>query len=120
MLDARNLLFLLAASSLATGCPDASDDDDDSGGDSGGTSGDGDAGPCESYASKSAECLGASYYEALLGYCQSNLANADTVGEGCGAAYEQLLVCVSGLSCDEFVTQEPCADQQDAVGTACN
>lgn len=40
-------------------------------------------------------------------------------GEACGTAYEELFVCLSQLTCDEFNAPEPCSDEVAALETSC-
>lgn len=61
------------------------------------------------------ECI--AYSEAL---CQYQLAQyAMAYGEACATAYEELFVCLSQLTCDEYNAPDPCLDEVAAVDTNC-
>lgn len=40
-------------------------------------------------------------------------------GEACGTAYEELFVCLSQLTCDEYNAPDPCPDEVAALETSC-
>jgi hypothetical protein len=129
----KNLMFLLAAAPIATGCVVVSDDtaNDETTGDGDGdpttgdgdgdpttgdgdgdpTTGDGDGDPttgdgdggCNLYAMKLVECYGSLSYAEVLEECHESLELAGGGGALCVLAFEEYLVCLSELDCSEFV-----------------
>lgn len=76
---------------------------------------------CEVSCAVTSACQGVAVPDCLL-QCTAELVDAQTVSVTCGAAYEALEACVSGLSCDELAAHDadeegPCrsAAQQTAV-----
>lgn len=101
---------------LTDGQPDRPDGTPDRGG---GDSPGGERDPCLEYATREFECVG-SYYgygldyfraecEALLNYIVSY------IGEGCLAAYEEVLVCVAEQDCNSL----GCGSERAASDAAC-
>ena len=137
----HNLLFLLAAAPLATGCIVVTSDDvsdDSTSGDGDGdptttgdgdgdpTTGDGDgdgdpAGACEAYAAQYDACLGSQYYAENVAFCQEAIDyNTTEYGAECGAAIEAMFACLSLADCEVFETPDvACPDELAQVQLVC-
>ena len=77
---------------------------------------------CMTYTTQQDECYGPLTMECLdyyAAYCQYSLDNAARYGEMCPMAIEELLTCVSALSCEDLETNAGCETQEAAFGTAC-
>lgn len=98
---------------------------------------------CRPYADKTTACFteahGETYgynYLSQLGYCVAQFGYSDSLGEGCGDAYEDYFACLSNQDCESIVgdtpvddnggTDEeepptyPCQAEEDALDRACS
>ncbi len=76
---------------------------------------------CQGYTAKFDECYGLTmeclvYYDA---YCQYTLEAAAMYGAACGMATEELLTCLSSLTCEQFAAETGCDAEVMAQQTAC-
>lgn len=167
-LHLKNLLFLLAAAPMATGCiitvsDDVADSDtgttedgettetDDEVGTTDGTTSEtdtdttdetdttdttdeteetdtfdgtdsdttGEDGVCADYANFYAGCYGEQYYQENLEYCTESLAYAAMASPECADAVEAVFACLSALTCEEYMQEGPCEEEELAAQAAC-
>jgi hypothetical protein len=101
---------------------DSGDGDGDSGdgdGDSESTTGDGDVGDlCTPYSEQIGECYGDQYAEMAYTYC-AQYYEMNMGDPACFSAFETFIVCISQLSCLEFMDFTGCEDALTGYQTEC-
>ncbi len=79
----------------------------------------GTVGACAAYGELAIECYGKEYGGSTEYYCGQSLDYYTGYSAECGAAYEDYIVCLSGLSCEELEAPERCPDELAAFLAAC-
>lgn len=75
---------------------------------------------CMAFAAKEAECYDTPEPEYAAGACQVYVNDrAYYFGAACGAAFEELYVCLVDLPCPDFLMREGCDAEQAKLDTAC-
>jgi hypothetical protein len=75
---------------------------------------------CKSYGAKIAECYNARYGAMTEQYCAMALMAYEAYGADCVKAYEDVLACLSALSCDVLTGDMPyCETESAALEPAC-
>lgn len=74
---------------------------------------------CTAYGMKAAQCWGSDPVTAAQD-CQEEVSYYLTYSQMCGLAAEDHYVCLSTLSCDDFVADTGCADTKAAYQTLCD
>ena len=75
---------------------------------------------CEVYAELYGECYGENYIPDVVADCDAYTNDLYTMfGDKCVTLFEDLLACLSGLTCDELALGEACTDEGAALEAAC-